>query len=260
MQKITVDEYITQLKKSPKESPNEIQSVCELTQTVGGFDVNATDQKTLEYLEVKNVYKRLGVLAKNNLVAVSELIAVKDPENVVYNDTGISQTNIHGCEEDTGFVSISMSEYSESSEVELPGNIRIESVGTGANTIKIASIHLPGDGPKTLKDEQDKSIDAFLRNNLKSIENKDVDVVCGDTNITVAKSMTADDKAHREQAICNYFCKFFGGPCLVLMSNIQVGKHRRGFMLRNQQLTKSYSIGKQWKTYSAPPLIQLKPI
>lgn len=231
-----VDDYITELKTNPI-----IKSVCDLTQTVGGFDVNTTDKTTLEYLQVDNVYKRLGFLAVNNLVAVSELIK-DDPkftnaDNVVFQN--INSDNIHGCEEDTGFVMIPMSTYSESAKVKLPSNIRVESVGTGANIIKIASIHLPGDGPKTLKKEDDKSIAAFLRNNLESIANDNVDVVCGDTNITVAKSMTEYDKANREQAICKYFYVFFKGPCLVLMSNIQVGKHRRGFMLRNQQLKKS---------------------
>jgi hypothetical protein len=226
----SVNDYITELKKNPI-----IKSVCDLTQTVGGFDVNTTDETKLEYLQVDNVYKRLGVLAQNNLVAVSELI--KDvPGNVVYNGTGIVPTNICGCETDTGFVMIPK-KYQK-----YPDHIRVESVGTGANIIKIASIHLPGDGPKTLKDKKndaDKSIAAFLRNNLESIADKDVDVVCGDTNITVAKSLNEDDKDNREQAICKYFYTFFKGPCLVLMSNIQVGKHRRGFMLRNQQLKKS---------------------
>lgn len=238
----TVDGYITFLKTPAKDTDKKpakaIQRVCELTQTVGGFDVNTTDKTTLEYLQVDNVYKRLGVLAQNNLVAVSELIK-QNPEagNVVY--ANIRFENIHGCEEDTGFVSVPMYSYTESAEVKLPGNIRIESVGSGMNKIKIASIHLPGDGPKTLKGKGDASIAAFLRNNLESIVNENVDVVCGDTNITIAKSMTETDKANREQEICKYFCAFFKGPCLVLMSNIQVGKHRRGFMLRNQQLKKS---------------------
>lgn len=224
---ITVDKYITRLKEIKA-----IQLVCELTQTVGGFDVNTTNETTLKYLEVENVYKRLGTLAVNNLIAVSELI--KDvPDNVVYRN--IKPNNIDGCEEDTGFVAIPIMS-------QLPGNIRVKSIGTEANTIKIASIHLPGDGPKTLKDKEndaDKSIAAFLNNNLVNIEGINVDVVCGDTNITVAKSLNKDDKDNREKNICNYFYSFFNGPSLVVMSNIQVGKHRRGFMLRNQQLKKS---------------------
>lgn len=218
----TVNDYITELKKNPI-----IKSVCDLTQTVGGFDVNTTDETTLKYLEVENVYKRLGVLAVNNLIAVSELI--KDvPGNVVYNNTGIVPTNICGCETDTGFVMIPTE-----TPKKYPDHIRVESIGTGSNKIKIASIHLPGDGPI----KKNESIRVFLNNNLENIKDDNVDVVCGDTNITVAKSMY--DGANREKEICSFFYTFFGAPCLILMSNIRVGKHRRGFMLRNQQLQKS---------------------
>jgi hypothetical protein len=79
----TVADYIKVLIPPAKDTDEKpvkpvkaIQSVCELTQTVGGFDVNTDVPATLEYLQVNEVYKRLRVLATDNLVAVSELIRV----------------------------------------------------------------------------------------------------------------------------------------------------------------------------------------
>jgi hypothetical protein len=101
------------------------------------------------------------------------------------------------------------------------------------NDIKIASIHLPGDGPN----QKNQTISEFLDENLKNVKGENVDVVCGDTNITDAKSPKKG--VDRKKELEDYFKQFFGGPCIVLTSNVQVGKHRRGFVLRNQQLKKS---------------------
>ena len=55
-------------------------------QTTGGFAINSLDKDTLSYLQVENVYERLGYLSKNNIVAISECIkGTETSENVVFN-------------------------------------------------------------------------------------------------------------------------------------------------------------------------------
>jgi len=210
------------------------KSVSQL-QTTGGFAINSLDKKTLSYIQVENVYERLGYLSENNIVAISECIKGDETlENVVYNmlsKPDFRNVNIYGCERDTGFV-INPTDKSATVNEILGGvdNTTVSSV-LNFNGIKIASIHLPGDGPKN------QTIPEFLDENLKNLKLEKVDVVCGDTNITDAKSLNIVNS--RIEDITEYFNNFFGGPCVILNSNIRVGKHRRGFTLRNQQLTKS---------------------
>jgi hypothetical protein len=204
-------------------------------QTLGGFAIKSLDKKTLSYIQVENVYERLGYLSENNIVAVSECIKGEETtENVVFNMLSkpyFRNINIYGCDRDTGFVI--NSPYNSAKVKEILGgseNTTISSV-LNFNEIKIASIHLPGDGPKN------QTIAEFLDENLKNLKLENVDVVCGDTNITDAKSSNIVNG--RIQDITEYFETFFGGPCIILNSNVRVGKHRRGFILRNQQLKKS---------------------
>jgi hypothetical protein len=204
-------------------------------QTTGGFAINSLDKDTLSYLQVENVYERLGYLSKNNIVAISECIkGTETSENVVFNmllKPYFRNVNIYGCERDTGFVINSKDNLAIAKEI-LGGvdNTNISSV-LNFNGIKIASIHLPGDGP------QNQTIAEFLDENLNNLKLEKVDVVCGDTNITDAKSLHIINS--RIEDITEYFNSFFGGPCVILNSNVRVGKHRRGFTLRNQQLKKS---------------------
>lgn len=201
-------------------------------QTTGGFSLPAgIDETRLEYLKVENIYKRLGKMATNNLVAVSECAKNTDESGVV-TSKNLDGATILGCEKDTGFIikktdvsSFKVGEATNSATrvltIEIP-----ESSG-----IKIASIHLPGDGPN-----KQKPISEFLNDNLKHLAG--VQVVCGDTNITDNKVMPVE-KDNRMLEIAKYFYGFFGSPCLILSSNVPVIKHRRGFILRNQQLRKS---------------------
>lgn len=204
-------------------------------QTTGGFAIKSLDRDTLSYIQVENVYERLGYLADNNIVATSECIkGPNSPGNVVYSiltKPVFSNVKFYGCEKDTGFVVNSVDERALVYEVVDGIDSNTISSVLNLNGIKIASIHLPGDGPK------DKSIAAFLDENLRNLKSENVDVVCGDTNITDAKSLNIINS--RIDDITQYFIDFFGGPCVIINSGIKIGKHRRGFVLRNQQLKKS---------------------
>jgi hypothetical protein len=145
---------------------------------------------------------------------------------------------MYGCDTDTGFV------INQELPTSLSDSLSYNTVKSGKsitsvldfNGIKIASIHLPGDGPNgDGKSGGPVSISTFLDNNLGSLP-ANVNVVCGDTNITVSKSSPSVD---REQQITEWFEKKSPGEWIVLMSGVKVGKHRRGFILRNQQLQKS---------------------
>jgi len=204
-------------------------------QTTGGFAIKSLDKVTLSYIQVENVYDRLGYLSENNIVSVSECIKGEiTPDNVVYkmlNKPNFTDVKLYGCDTDTGFVINSTNKSVMAKEI-LGGsdNKTVTSV-LNFDGIKIASIHLSGDGPKN------QTIHDFLDENLKNVKHENVDVVCGDTNITDAKSLNIING--RTKDIIQYFNIFFGGPCLVLTSNVHVGKHRRGFLIRNQQLKKS---------------------
>jgi hypothetical protein len=204
-------------------------------QTTGGFAIKSLDDTTLSYIQVENVYDRLGYLSENNIVAVSECVKGDiAPENVVnkmLNKPNFTDVKLYGCDTDTGFTI--NSSYKSATATEILGGSNNKTVSSVLNFdgIKIASIHLPGDGPKN------QTIYEFLDDNLKNLKHENVDVVCGDTNITVAKALNIING--RKDDIIEYFNYFFGGPCIVLTSNVQVGKHRRGFLIRNQQLQKS---------------------
>jgi len=207
-------------------------------QTTGGFAIKSLDAQTLSNLQVGKIYERLGYLSQNNVVAVSECTkGPESPDNVVLNmlkDPRFANVSMYGCDKDTGFV-IGSSDKSNTSATEILDAADKKTVTSilNFNGIKIASVHLPGDGPK----KKSQTIEQFLDENLSNLKSQNVDVVLGDTNITVSKAPSLVNG--RKEDIVSYFNKFFGGPCMVLMSNIQVGKHRRGFMLRNQQLKKS---------------------
>jgi hypothetical protein len=210
-------------------------------QTTGGFALKSLEHQILSNLQVENVYDRLGYLSQNNIIAVSECIKkttetpeTPEPTNVVSNMLSkFKNIRMYDCTQDTGFV---IGSTDSSMTVKSDSSITVTPVSSGCsvlnfNGIKIASVHLPGDGPK------DKTIEKFLDENLGNLKLYDVDVVLGDTNITDAKSQNI--KKTRKKDLEDYFTKIFDGPCVVIMSNTRIGKHRRGFILRNQQLKKS---------------------
>ena len=222
-------------------SYNKVKEVSKF-QTTGGFAIKSLDKKTLSYIQVDNVYRRLGYLATNNIVAVSE--CVKDTDGVVnQNLISPNHPNLHmyGCDTDTGFViNADLSNISSTISHKTVTSGKSEPSILNFNGIKIASIHLPGDGPNGDGKPDGPgplSIFDFLEANLGSLPT-DVNVVCGDTNITVSKSLS---DVKREEEITEWFEKKLHGKWIVLMSGVKVGKHRRGFILRNQQLQKSVS-------------------
>lgn len=207
-------------------------------QTTGGFALKSLDPQSLVNLQVDKIFQRLGHLSQNNIVAVSECIkGVDAPDNAVLNmlkDPRFTNVSMYGCEKDTGFV-IGCSDKSNTIVSEILDGDDKKTVTSvlNFNGIKIASVHLPGDGPN----KKGQNIEQFLDENLNNLKSHNVDVVLGDTNITEGKARILING--RKEDIISYFNKFFRGPCMVLMSNVRVGKHRRGFMLRNQQLKKS---------------------
>ena len=220
-------EFIKQYLESKKGEKNKEVEFVQSLQTTGGFALKSLEPQILFNLQVENVYERLGHLSQNNIVAVSECIkGTPEPTNVVTNMLSkFPSVQMHGCDKDTGFVvgsSISISHEQLSSSCSV----------LNFNGIKIASVHLPGDGPNA----KNQTIKKFLDENLENLKLHNVDVVLGDTNITDGKTSKTKN---RKKDLEDYFREFFGGPCVVIMSNARIGKHRRGFILRNQQLKKS---------------------
>jgi hypothetical protein len=197
-------------------------------QTTGGFALKSLDKNTLSNLQVENVFERLGHLSQNNIIAVSECIkGPEEPQNVVSKMLEkFKNVQIHGCDEDTGFV-LNSSVSHPITHIQLSSSCSV----LNFDGIKIASVHLPGDGPNAKK----QTIKQFLDENLTNLKSHNIDVILGDTNITDAKS----NSMNRKKELEDYFKDFFKGPCVVIMSNARIGKHRRGFILRNQQLKKS---------------------
>jgi hypothetical protein len=208
-------------------------------QTTGGFALKSLNPEVLSNLQVENVYDRLGHLSQNNIIAVSECIKVPEgpegPTNVVLNMLSkFPNIRMYDCTQDTGFV---IGSSDSSMTVTSDSSITVTPVSSGCsvlnfNGIKIASVHLPGDGPNA----KNQTIKEFLNENLGNLKSHKVDVVLGDTNITDGKTSTSKN---RKKDLEDYFREFFGGPCIVVKSNTRIEKHRKGFILRNQQLKKS---------------------
>lgn len=190
------------------------------------------------------------------------------------------QINIFGCIDDTGFINKITYNKAGTSVIKgrLAGN-KLESFTDTSifqyGTLKIASIHFDSNGPKgTYKHtktvdkeydeittytprETDTDIPNFIKyqfdtkystNEFKS----QVNIICGDTNITVLKS-AANNRDTLGKKIAEGLNKYFlieiefeSAPCpccmyewLVLMSSHKINKNRRGFILKNQQIHKS---------------------
>jgi hypothetical protein len=168
-------------------------------QFIGGFDIpkEAITQERLTYLEPSNVLSRLNKLATNNIVAVSELVKTGDT-NVT---DSLQKKNIFGCVVDVGFVSDlnnlsnNIETYNHVSTIKDKNQQDLAErriVFKYNNTLKILNIHLPSDGPKGKPNKKPKSISDFISDELKNyiITDEDklnINVICGDTNITTKK-------------------------------------------------------------------------
>lgn len=172
---------------------------------------------------------------------------------------------IYGCNIDTGFIT----NLENSTKAEFFDDNDLFSF----KDLKILSIHFDSGGPNgphlvkyavpddysTLVISEDPtkkiplSIDEFIeyqfriKNKIKETDKQLVNVICGDSNITVAKSKTLANKITRDMlgqqiaiGLNNFFYTYkYKQEWLVLMSSNPIIKNRRGFVLKNQQLGKS---------------------
>ena len=86
-----------------------------------------------------------------------------------------------------------------------------------------------------------------------------VNVICGDTNITEKKSNLSRDTLGKQIAIgLNAFFNTPNTEWLVLMSSHKIIKNRRGFILKNQQIHKSVERGKEENTEADGTILAIK--
>lgn len=202
--------------------------------------------------------------------------------NINIKDEEKPQIKIFGCIDDTGF--INKITYNKLDKEVINGRLAGNNLETFTDTsifqygtLQIASIHFDSNGPKgryehtkTVNDEYDEVTtytpsktytDTDIPNFIKyqfdtkystnQFKKNQVNIICGDTNITVLKS-GADNRDTLGKKIAEGLNKYFlieyrfgSAPYmfewLVLMSSHKINKNRRGFILKNQQIHKSVS-------------------
>ena len=226
-------------------------------QFIAGFDIPLTDNDNpltdninfLNFLTTDSVYERLEILAENNIIAVSELAkGVGDETKVEEIYFKKYKPKFHGCNLDTGF--ITSKAVLDAIPIQIPDPLSVKDetrenlVILSVGNLKIVSIHFDSAGPKSIVIEEfiDKQFKRFVpTDKLGTI--KEVNVICGDTNITVEKSKVKDRDTIGMQ-IAKGLNNYFGTSnskqeWLVLMSSHKIIKNRRGFLLRNQQIAKT---------------------
>ena len=229
--------------------PDEHVSKWEDCQFIGGFDIpNGAD---LDRLDPSSVLQRLNKLATNNIVALSELI--KNGKTDV--STMLTSKLILGCVFDVGFVTDvnkDIGTYNGVTEKPSPDKAQkiIQEITErravlSYNTLNILSIHFPSDGPKQKEGVPPKTILKFITDELDTYSFEDkamINVICGDTNITTNKCKPQKSRAEIGTAIAQALNNYFNTSdqeWIVLMSSHKIEKTRHGFILRNQQLSKS---------------------
>ena len=238
----TLDKFILDVIANPQ--INKFITSC---QTTGGFK-SPTHEKYLLRLKTGDILKRLYHISENAIVAISELGEGKDNKTPIEPDTKSKIIPAYKSINDTCFMypnEISIQGEPSIKPYDLnkkDGNKKCNSYIITYNTKKIMSIHFAGDGPIKIMAELvnkplvENIIDGFLQSQLPdSID--DIDIICGDTNITEAKS-----NFNREaiiQSICDALNKKTNANWLVIMSECKVDKIRYGFLLPNQQFKKS---------------------
>jgi hypothetical protein len=255
-------------------------------QFIAGFDIPSDVGDAIKFLTPKSVYKRLEILANNNIIAVSEFAKNKEIDVLHEFFDKTQKPEIYGCNLDTGFVTNKINKLkcdeinipNPNPEKEIRENLLILNVGN----LKIVSIHFASNGPKSLTEMMhgckytgkggvftllegitpQKVIKEFIFSEFKRFVPRDnttlkeVNVICGDTNITVEKckikvkidcdpplfediTLTRDILGKGIAAGLNDYFNLSNTEWLVLMSSHKIKKNRRGFILRNQQLAKS---------------------
>ena len=240
---------------------NNIIALCELKK-----NPEIIDEQIKKQLQKYNVTKDEQV--KEGIIKEIKRIELDNDKSVRSLFTSLSYKlqgeipKIYGCNSDTGFIT--------SLENSTKADFFADNDLFSFKDLKILSIHFDSSGPNgphqleygkdyyTLLISTDPtkkislSIRQFieyqfsLKNKIKDdTDKKLVNVICGDSNITVAKSKVFDPTITRDmlgREIAIGLNNFFITPkqeWLVLMSSNPIIKNRRGFVLKNQQLGKS---------------------
>ena len=246
----TMEEYNKNFLKKVSEA-----AVFQLT---GGFEIPSdVTPDNLERLNTTEILKRLLTTSNgNNVIAVSEfgngikaeyttdLNNTKDPNNP--NETLAKR--IPGLDGNTFILDTCFVLGNEVPNVNTVPNV------ITVDGISIASVHFSGDGPNSMVSHQvgddfisqvgDDFISEFIKRELESVginSNANINIVCGDTNITRSKINKFAILSHTDigPKIALGLSKHLGGNWLVIMSNCKVDKVRTGFVVLNQQLKKS---------------------
>ena len=229
-------------------------------QYIGGFDLPFFVK--LEYINPESVFNRLVYfLSNSNIIAASELIkmgafdifSLIDKFTTSKQTTNTDNARFYGFNTDTGFITDKFTD--NDADTFNDNDLFIY------KNLKILSIHLRSTGPntssgpdgynKTSHNKTYLTIEQFIEYEFSDKQiKKNVNVICGDTNITESKSRYKEPNITRDtlgKQIASALNKYFSEPnkeWLVLMSSHKIIKNRHGFILRNQQLLKSIPISK----------------
>lgn len=206
-------------------------------QIAGGF-LLPTNQVFLDRFNANFIKGRIERISNGNIIAASEVDDDNKVTSTQYNGIiGPGGTPVTGLIKDTCFISTNIPNINYDNTAKKPYNI----INYGGK--KIASIHLRGDGPKKPKVKQipAQSIEEFLRTEFDTFGiGPDIDVICGDTNITISKCTEKNTREEIGKKISNALSAIFPGTnWLVIMSELEISKIRMGSFLRNPQVEKS---------------------
>lgn len=239
---------------------NNIIALCELKKNPKIID-DQIKAKLQIYNETKDEQVKEDIIKEITSIELTNNKSVRSLFTSLSGELQGDMPKIYGCNIDTGFIT----SLENSTKAEIFDDNDLFSF----KDLKILSIHFDSSGPNgphLLKYDEDHytlvipegptkkmplSIVEFIeyqfriKNKIKETDKKLVNVICGDTNITVAKSKTIEPTITRDtlgQQIAiglNNFFYTYKQEWLVLMSSNPIIKNRRGFVLKNQQLGKS---------------------
>lgn len=262
----TYDEKVPSLKIVP--------SLLEC-QIMSGFKVEPQLIQEGKNGHPKQIFKRLGVIAQQNLVAFSE------GGSVLKNQKDYNNVMIESLQAQFDDVTKSFDDVTKSlrGDIEQDGNIYFNDTGfifkdfnnndkvvyvssslkmIYTHGLNILNVHFGSSGPKPLEGETTKeSIHNWCDKNLPNISSlatiegkidKIPDIICGDTNITISKSKTKGETLDRKK-LMEYICGAInakynlgqeqGQAWGILMNPTIIKKIRTGGFLLNQQINKS---------------------
>lgn len=263
---IKMDQFVKPLDRSYEE--NEFPKHLLECQPIGGFKTNIQNLTSGEG-NPQNIFKRLATIANKNLVAVSEAGMYNiTPYNsalidILKAEFAKSKKDITDCIKfyeatpnitfnDTAFISgLFDINHTKSDYVTMPG-VKI----INANGITILNCHLDSKGPNLYIKSPNvwsKNVTNFLVNQLPPYNlNSNIDVIVGDTNITVSKSNKGNDVFDRKklletiiEGITERYPPDISEPkgieksWVLISSSVKINKIRSGFLLLNNQMYKA---------------------